>query len=169
MSQEEVHGIRCRAYSAWHRRLSIRRFVGIERAQLLAMIDLDASLYVEYDDRTKEPLALVETARDVGQAYKAATVTAALAKRAGLPCYCVLYKLAEHANPADPNWPDIARFRVKRLWPDPEREWRELTPVQWAEALLRVRRWKASRLDEESWPDPPPPRRRTLGCVMPMT
>jgi len=65
--QEERYGQRDRAYSAWHRRLSTRRFVGIDRAQLLAMIDLDAALYVDYDDRTKEPVALIETAMDVGQ------------------------------------------------------------------------------------------------------
>ena len=75
MAQEEKYGTRDRTYSAWHRRLSTQRFVGIEKAQLLAMIDLDASLYVEYDDGTKEPLALIETAQDIGQAFKPATVT----------------------------------------------------------------------------------------------
>lgn len=79
--QEERYGTRDRTYSAWHRRLSTRRFVGIDRAQLLAMIDLDASLYVEYDDRTKEPVALIETARDVGQEHKPVTVTRRLAVR----------------------------------------------------------------------------------------
>ena len=64
MSQEERHGTRDRSYSAWHRRQSTRRYIGIEKATLLAMIDLDASLYVEYDDGTKEPLALIETAQD---------------------------------------------------------------------------------------------------------
>jgi hypothetical protein len=63
------------------------RYVGIERAQLLHMIDLDGALFVEYDGGTKKPLALIETARDVGQAYKCATVTANLARRARLPCY----------------------------------------------------------------------------------
>ena len=148
--QEERYGTRDRAYSAWHRRLSIRRFVGIERAQLLAMIALDASLYVEFDRDEKEPVALIEIARDVGQSYKCATVTARLAHLAGLPCYCVLYTLAEDANPADPSWPDIARFRIRRLWPNPEPEWRVVSPQQWAEALLRVRSWKAAKLDRES-------------------
>src|SRR5688500_12286183 len=73
MSQEERFGTRDRSYSAWHRRNSTRRFVGIERAQTLAMIDLDASLYVEYDDATKEPIALIETAIDCGQEFKPAT------------------------------------------------------------------------------------------------
>jgi hypothetical protein len=43
--QEERFGNRDRTYSAWHRRSSVRRFVGIEKAQLLAMIDLDGALY----------------------------------------------------------------------------------------------------------------------------
>lgn len=38
--QEEVYAIQDRSYSAWHRRHSTRRFVGIDRAQLLAMVDL---------------------------------------------------------------------------------------------------------------------------------
>jgi hypothetical protein len=33
--------------------MSIRRFVGIERAQLFSMIDLDGALFVEYDDGSK--------------------------------------------------------------------------------------------------------------------
>jgi hypothetical protein len=36
---DERYGTRDRTYSAWHRRLSTRRFVGIDRAQLLAMLD----------------------------------------------------------------------------------------------------------------------------------
>jgi hypothetical protein len=40
--QEERYNTRDRTYSAWHRRLSTRRFVGLERAQLLAMIDIEA-------------------------------------------------------------------------------------------------------------------------------
>ena len=46
MPHEEVTGTRDRTYSAWHRRMSTRRYVGIEAAQTLCMIDLDASLYV---------------------------------------------------------------------------------------------------------------------------
>lgn len=145
--QEERYGTRDRTYSAWHRRLSTRRFVGIDRAQLLAMIDLDASLYVEYDDRTKEPVALIETARDVGQDHKPVTVTRRLAVRAGLPCYVLLYQCAPAMNPADRQWRDIARFRVKRVWPKPETTWRTLEPVEWAQALLQIRTWASHRLD----------------------
>lgn len=145
--QEEKYGNRDRTYSAWHRRLSTRRFVGLERAQALAMIDLDAALYVEYEEGSKHPVALIETALDVGQAHKSATVTMRLAKLAGLPCYCVLYRAADSPNPADPEWPDIQSFRVKRLWPQPESTWRNVLPSEWAQALLNIRGWYAARLD----------------------
>jgi hypothetical protein len=147
--QEEKYGTRDRSYSAWHRRNSTRRFIGIEGAQLLAMIDLDASLYVEYDDGTKEPIALIETAIDRGQKYKCALVTANLAKRANLPCFVVLYMLSKEENPADVNWKDIDSFRVKRLWPKKENQWRVMTPKQWAENLLKMREWSSNNLDLE--------------------
>lgn len=148
MPQEEIFNDRDRAYSAWHRRRSTGRFIGIENAQLLAMIDLDASLYVEYNNGTKDPVALIETARDVGQRYKTATVTLKLAQRANLPCYVVLYTLSPLPNPADPTWLDIVSFRVKRLYPNPENNWRILAPQEWAEALLKIRRWGASQIDK---------------------
>lgn len=148
--QEEKYGQRGRAYSAWHRRSSTRRFVGIDRAQLLAMIDLDAALYVEYDNGTKEPLALIETAQDVGQTYKATAVTRRLAIRARLPCYCLLYALDSKVNPADPRWCDIKSFRVRRMWPRPEKRWRLLTPQEWAYALLKIRAWSSVRLEREA-------------------
>lgn len=155
---EERYGTRDRSYSAWHRRLSTRRFVGLEQAQLLAMIDLDASLFVEYDDEMKEPLALIETARDVGQRFKPATVTCRLAQMAGLPCYVALYTCADERNPADPRWQDIERFRIRRMWPHPEAAWRTLAPKDWAEALLKIRTWASAKLDQaaandaEYWP-----------------
>lgn len=149
--QEEKYGSRDRSYSAWHRRASTRRFVGIELAQTLAMIDLDASLWVEYDDGTKEPLMLIETARDVGQNHKSATVTTNLAKmcsdRRPLPAYAVLYKLADTPNPADGDWKDIESFRVKRLWPQPEHAWTTVSPQQWAEMLVDFRKRLTRYLD----------------------
>lgn len=149
MAQEEIYNKRRRDYSAWHRRNSIRRFVGIENAQLLAMIDLDASLYVEYDDGTKDPLALIEIAQDTGQPFKPATVTLKLAKRADLPCFVVLYTLAQENNPVDSQWKDIEMFRVMRLYPQPERNWRIMTPKAWAENLMSMRKYQADKLDKE--------------------
>ena len=152
--QEQRFDLVDRTYSAWHRRHSTRRFVGLDRAQLLSMVDLDAALYVEYDDGTKEPLALIETARDVGQPYKCATVTRNLAKRAGVPCYVVLYLCSDSANPADPKWHDIKSFRIRRLWPLPEHGWRTVTPEDWAKALLHIRDWASRKLDREAANDP---------------
>jgi len=150
MTQEERFGTRDRSYSAWHRRNSTRRFVGIEDAQLLAMIDLDASLYVEYDDGDKEPLALIETAQDVGQTFKTATVTYRLAVMAGLPCYVVLYTLADTPNPADQKWRDIAMFRVKRLNPpQSSTRWHTVSPERWCQHLRQLRRDACGELDRE--------------------
>lgn len=146
--QEERFAVRDQSYSAWHRRHSTRRFIGIDRAQLLSMIDLDGALYVEYDHEDREPLALIEVARDVGQSYKCATVVKRLAKRAQLPAYLVLYRLDGQPNPADPAQQDIARFRVRRLWPRPEALWRDLTPAEWATGLLKIRDWATRRIDE---------------------
>lgn len=147
--QEELTGQRSLVYSAWHRRYSTQRFVGIEAAQRLAMIDIDACLWVEYDDRSREPLAVIETAMDVGQTFKASTVTRNLAKRAGISAYCCLYRLADEFNPAASGIADIASFRVRRLWPTPSYVWRAYTPEQWARLLLEIRECGARVLDEE--------------------
>lgn len=150
MSQEERFGTRDRAYSAWHRRMSTRRFVGIERAQTLAMIDLDAALYVEYEDKTYEPLALIETARDCGQTQKVAIATKRLAMRTRpvVPAYTLLYTLAAEPNPADTAWPDISSFRVRRIWPEPETAWEIISPAEWARRLVQLRGWCTKKLDQ---------------------
>lgn len=148
MAQEEIYGTRDRSYSAWHRRNSTRRFVGIENAQLLHMIDMDAALYVEFDDHDKSPLALIETALDRGQPWKTATVTRNLAELAGIPAFVVLYKLSEtRRNEADPDWFDIDSFRVKRLRPNPTFGWKLITPQQWADSLVGIRKREAANLD----------------------
>jgi hypothetical protein len=155
MSQEEIYGVRDLTYSIWHRRDSTRRFVGIENAQLLAMIDLDVCLYIEYDDRTKEPLVLMETAQDVGQAFKAFTVTKKLAMRCVpiLPAYVLLYTLDTKKNPANINYFDIASFRLKCVWPKESPEWLIYTPVKYANWLLKLR-YEASLLIENSYEKP---------------
>lgn len=148
MSQEERSGIRDRTYGAWHRRASLRRFIGSERAQLVSMCDVDAALWLEHDDLTKAPLALIETARDVGQPFKSGTVLLQLAKRARLPAYVCMYRVGDRPNPADPTCQDVIGFRVRRIYPRPEAVWRELTPAQWASGLVRIREWSAAKVDE---------------------
>jgi hypothetical protein len=148
--QEEKYNGRDRTYSAWHRRMSTQRFVGMELAQTLGMIDLDASLYVEYDDNTKEPLALIETALDVGQDRKTATVTKNLARRCTsiyTPAFILLYTKSNKVNPADPLYLDIASFRAKRIWKEPETRWYHYTPSQWAKWLVGLRQFTAASLD----------------------
>ena len=147
MTQEETYGTRDMTYSVWHRRNSTRRFVGIENAQILAMVDADVTFWIEYDDDDKEPLALVETAQDVGQSYKCATVMHRLAMRADLPCFVVLYTHADTPNPAAPQWPDISGFRVKRLHPKTQTTWVHYTPNEWAQVLLRMRRYVCEHID----------------------
>lgn len=71
-----------------------------------------------------------------------------LAKMSGLPCYCVLYTCDSNPNPANPLMPDISHFRVKRLWPRPEKIWRNIEPAEWANALLKIRTWSAQKLDQ---------------------
>jgi len=100
-------------------------------------------------DGDKEPLALFELARDVGQPYKVTTAIAALARRAGIPAYCVLYRPATVPNPCDARAPDIASFRVRRVYPKPEQEWRTLSPGGFAEAILQIRAWSARRVGAE--------------------
>jgi hypothetical protein len=149
MAQEETYGTRDRSYSVWHRRMSTQRFVGIEVAQTLAMIDLDGALFVEYDDGTKEPLALIETAMDVGQSFKSATVTRNLARRCNptLPAYVLLYKLSDDANPCAPEFKDICQFRYRRLWPEPVSTWKIVSPGDWALKLVSLRNWSAQRVN----------------------
>jgi hypothetical protein len=148
--QEEKYGTRDLCYSAWHRAGSIRRFVGWEQAQLVSMVDADCVLFLEYEPSNKEPLALVETAIDVGQEHKPATAIMRLAKRARIPAYVVLYKRSAKPNPADPRWQDVTGFRIKRLWPRTESRWRTIEPDEWAKALLQIRAWSAKKLDIEA-------------------
>jgi hypothetical protein len=133
-------------YSAWHREASIGRFIGPVEAELLSMIDVDCALWVEYEDRTRTPLVLIETARDIGQIVKMAAVTQQLARMARLPAYVVLTQAGTTPNPASPLWADIRAFRVQRAWPAPEAGWRVLTPEGWAESLLQIRGWSLRRL-----------------------
>lgn len=142
----ELFGYRSLAYSNWHRAGSLARYLPVDQAQRLAMIDLDAAVYVEYEAAGRTPLILIETARDVGQRWKSATVVMELARRANVPAYALLYQLAETTNPADCRFADVSGFRIRRLYPKPERHWRSLSPAAWASALVRIRAWSIKRL-----------------------
>ena len=109
------------------------------------MIDMDAALYVEYDNGSWEPLALIEAAIDIGQDKKVSVVTKNLARRClpMMPAYTLLYEISGNPNPASLDALDIERFRVRRIWPEPETEWEILSPQEWAERLIKLREWSA--------------------------
>jgi len=140
----EHYPTRDRSYGAWHRAPSIGRYLKGAQAESLTMADLDAVLFTEYENGSKLPLALVEVAVDIGQ-EKPAGVIQKLAQMADVPAFVALYTPAAHANPTNPNWADIEAFRVRRLWPRPENQWRVLTPEQWARALVQIRGWQLRR------------------------
>jgi hypothetical protein len=113
-------------YSRWHRPEAIRRFLPYEDAEALTCIDVDA---VEACGDCSRPLALFELARDVGQAWKATTIVAELARLANVPAYLVLYRVAGD---------DIARFRTRQVAPRRSREL-ELAPAEYAAWLQSLR------------------------------
>lgn len=146
--QLERYPTRDRSYGIWHRARSIARFLKPRHAAALTMADLDSVLFAEYDFPNKLPLCLVEVAIDIGQ-EKSTGVIAKLAQLAGIPAFVVLYTHADHANPANQNWPDIDHFRIKRIWPHPEPSWRTVSPDEWAKALVQIRNWQLRRFQAQ--------------------
>jgi len=128
-------------YSAWHRRDSTQRFLGWERATVLSQINADQpiTIWCEYIEPTYMPVAILETALDVGQPNKPAMVTTNLVKMPPRLAYTVLFKLGKEKNAADPKYPDIESFRLKRLWPYPDDQWRNMNPKEYAEWLWQLR------------------------------
>jgi hypothetical protein len=149
MSKCEKTNERDGSPSAWHREDSIKRYTKTgEQARLLTQIDVDAALFTEYEDGTKEPVGLIEYAQDVGQDHKSATVLQRLAARSNpeLEAWVVLYTPACTANPADPKWRDIMSFRAQQLCPRPKtKNWRVMTPRQYTALLLEIRERAANR------------------------
>lgn len=96
--RQEKYGTRDLAFSRWHRAIPRDDFT---------WIDID---HCAYCDRCKDPIYLIELAQDVGQAWKATTVTRRLAVKLAIPALLVLYTADEQEQ--------IQRFRVKRIAPD---------------------------------------------------
>jgi hypothetical protein len=150
--EEERYGKRDLTYSAWHRTNSVARFLPEEDAKSLRMIDLDALLFVEYEDGSNEPVALIETAQDCGQEIKPVTVTLTLAQlcRREIRVFICLYTKSVEPNPLNPSERDIASFRTRCVWPLSERDhgWIVMTPKEWSERLLRLRKTFPRKNDE---------------------
>lgn len=127
MPQDRIYQDVDLTYSHWHRARQIERYVAPHIAERLLMIDIDS---VEACDVCRAPLALIETAQDVGQTFKATTITRKLAKLADVPAYLVFYTIDDDG--------DISRFRVKRLYPHHPLEY-TATPDAYARWLVRLR------------------------------
>lgn len=95
--RRERYGTRDLAFSQWHREIPRDDFT---------WIDID---HCAYCNDCKQVIYLVELAKDVGQEFKATTVTRNLAKRLGVPALLVLYTTGEDER--------IAGFRVRRIAP----------------------------------------------------
>lgn len=140
MPQKEQFGFRDECYSAWHRTESLSRFMPYEAAKKCGVIDLDVVVWAEYNDATKEVIALIETAEDRGQGWKPASVITSLCRKAGIAGYTVLYKKSAARNPRDNKGRhDIEQFRVRRVHPAPERDFKLMAPDEYAEMLNELR------------------------------
>ena len=150
--QDEQNFRRYATYSMWHRWRSVLRFIGNpDTARALGMIDLDNAIWIEWRKGAHEPLALIEVARD-DDSEKPYYVLARFGELAGLPAYVVRYQLAGRPNEAYPAVEDISRFRVRRVWPNLERGYREYTPGEYALWLVQLRESLAREfLKDQGW------------------
>jgi hypothetical protein len=109
-----------RAYSAFHRVKSASRWISEEDAMKLANINTDRILWIECHHQSFEPIAVFETACDVGK-RKNTTAIRNLAKgftAHELRAYLVLYTLGDDIDPATDEI-RIISLRVRRVWPEP--------------------------------------------------
>lgn len=122
MTRHERFFTRDLTYSQWHRSLN----------NDLTYIDLDG---IEYCDKCKEPLLLVELAQDIGQNLKPTTVMRKLAEKALLPAVLVFYKKNEGAVEPESC---IYSFRVQKIFPIHEVGQVEMQPSEFSAYLRKV-------------------------------
>ncbi|QOI68932.1 putative oxidoreductase [Pelagibacter phage Lederberg EXVC029P] len=101
-------------YNDWH-----RKYDGI------AMIDIDS---VECCAKCYEPLAIIETCYDKGQAYKVTTLSKIIAKRLNIPCFLVFYKKLDN---------DTLTFRIKRIRSS-QTDFKLMNEREWVDVLLSL-------------------------------
>jgi len=104
------------AYSKWHRKFDH-----------IAMIDVDS---VEVCPHCTQPLAFIELAKDVGQKFKAYTLTKKLADKFDVPGFVLFYKL----NIKE----EIKNFRVQRISPAIRMVKNNILPDEWLDFLLQL-------------------------------
>lgn len=124
----------------WHRSAALQRFVGMQRARQTSMIDIDS---VEYCWLCYQPLVIIETKR-ADATVRVGTVTANLARMAGLEAYLVAYQSDDQ---------DIQWFEVQCWHPKSSANVR-MSPAQYAEWLWTFR-WshlpKCNRGEAQHW------------------
>ncbi len=96
MTREERFGTRDLAFSTWHRSIPRDDFT---------WLDID---HCAYCNDCKQVVYLAELARDVGQDFKATTVTRNLANRLGVPALLIFYLVEDD---------ELTRFRIRRIAP----------------------------------------------------
>lgn len=136
----------------WHRRESLQRFVGRQRADWMSQIDIDCCEYCHLGG-CLEPVALIET-KLIWASDKTMTVTRNLARRAELAggAYLVEYETKSQVSlcdecgrpDADPD-NDILYFIVTDALADRGGTLPEQTPSEYAEWLwsLRFEHWRS--------------------------
>lgn len=170
MTMYERTGQRDLSYSAWHRPKSIERFLdGLNMdkhrvrledgpwceypdpgkpnlAEQMGMIDIDHIVYDGRHFHDRKPIALIETARTVGEQTpnKKATITAMLGQAAKIPVFVVLYQVSYLPNPCQPDCQDIDHFFVRPYWPLRLNRYWQMTPRQYAWFLVGLRQKKGN-------------------------
>lgn len=126
MSRHERFGSRDLTYSKWHR---------YALDDNITMIDLDG---LEYCRRCSMPLALIEVARDVGQAVKPVTVLKRLASTANVLALCILYTPSSEpctcgsAGRTPGCQHGITAMRIRQIHPKERKLWTQMTPGEYA-------------------------------------
>jgi len=161
---KEVHGFRDETFSQWHRIASMSRFIGRPSAQDQKIVDADFILTTEHSDEDpnttwmayrygSDVVALIETSVDYPPGAidrKVAWVTTALAKKAGIPAFIVLYTISANDNPmSSTGAKDIDMFRVKMTFPK-HTAFVEMTPQIYAEFEADLRNLKKPNSTEEA-------------------
>lgn len=127
MSRDERYGNRDLTFSRWHRYALPDR---------VTAIDLDM---VEYCQRCRMPLCLIETARDVGQDRKNTIVMRELARSANVVAICILYTPDGNVCPCTSRSRDaacthgISKVRFRRVYPIDEtwQNWHAFELAAW--------------------------------------
>lgn len=131
MQEHEKSGYRDLIYNVWHRPQSIGRFIPMEDAMNLRSIDIDL---VECT-KSGRTVLIHELARDIGQENKSTNIIRRMAQDMDCCALLTLYTPSEKLNPADVRFLDISAFRVRKIWPNPEQDFRDFMPDEYANYL----------------------------------